>query len=132
MAKGRGTAEAARHHISETLRMRILGWSYDEIAAALGLQSGYVRVICKDALDAYAKENTEQAKEAVHTALQRFDTAIKSLMPQVESGHLGAIRELVRVEEARCKLLGCYAQEGALTSTADGLDIVRVVRREPN
>ncbi|TBO56766.1 hypothetical protein EYS09_26185 [Streptomyces kasugaensis] len=107
MGKSMVRRDVARARELEIVRLRVRGFSFDEIADRLGY---YDRSGVKRAWDrVMAAQLADQAQDraaAAQEELARTDWIISSMAPRVEDGDSRAAQVALNAIERRCKLLG--------------------------
>jgi hypothetical protein len=95
----------------QAAKLHVAGWSVREIAGHLKCSIGTVSTD----LGAVLVETNESAVAAIARqkamSLARLERAVKGIWPSVENGDLDAVRELVRIEARRAKVVGFDAAD---------------------
>lgn len=91
---------------SEALELRKKGYSFRQIADALGSTKSTVFVWVKEGLEALAEEQKQVAAELRQLELERIDVAFFAIANAVRDGDLSAIDRWEKLIARRCKLLG--------------------------
>lgn len=103
--------------------LRLSGMSVRQIAAELKCSIGTVH----NDISAVLERTRDAAGDAIERdrrlSLGRLDVAIKALWPKVQAGDGESIRELVRLEQRRAKLLGLDAADKHEVSGPGGAGI---------
>jgi hypothetical protein len=95
--------EAYERRCREAFQLRSAGATYEQIAGQLGYAN---RGGAAKAVAHARKEARALTEDVVALELDRFDTAVRGLMPKVLQGAPAAVNALVRVSQARTALLG--------------------------
>lgn len=117
------TATPAQKRLETALLLRQGGASFRAIAAALGCSPRAAYKLVGRALAVLSTEAKAEQERARDLTLLRLDRAVLALWEDVEKGDVKAIRELVRIETRRAKLLGLdMPTKVALTDLTGQLD----------
>lgn len=103
-------AEIAQRQIM-ALELRKSGYSYRRIAANLNISHQQAWLDVNSELKRLAEISLDNAAELRQMELERLDMAIKGVMPFIESGSAPHAMALVKIVDAKAKLLGLYAPE---------------------
>lgn len=123
MASTTGAKATAAHKRARALALRMEGYSYDDIASEVGYASkGSAHKAVAQGLKDIPREAAEQAREA---EMGRLDMMQKAVMQQALAGDPMAVDRVLKVVEARSKLLGLYdlpsAEDPEATRAKDAL-----------
>lgn len=103
----------------KALRLRAQGYTYPEIAQALGYATrGSAQRLVANALQAQQREAAEPVLEL---ELARLDSLQRALSPRALDGDVRAARTILRVMERRAKYLGLDHNEAR---TADAMETI--------
>jgi hypothetical protein len=94
------------HRRSRALALIIDGFSYRNVASALGISLGQAYDDVQSELEALAALRRSQAETLRELSLERLDRWTLALAAKMRRGHVPAIHALVKIEERRAKLLG--------------------------
>lgn len=95
---------------AQALELRKNGESYRAIASACKVSVYTAFNDVQAALKAAAQYNEQVlGGQALTLELERLDTMLLAITPQIRQGHLGAIDRALRIAERRAKLLGLDA-----------------------
>ena len=115
---GQGEAKTSPRRVSraarlgKALELRKLGYTYEEIATALGYRgrsSAYMAV--SKALEKLRVESTEEAGKVRVLEMQRLDAYLSTLGTRIQGGDRGAIETALRIMDRRARMLGLDAPE---------------------
>lgn len=122
-----GEAERVAERRAKAWKLRVEErQSYRAIAAKLGVDAS---TICRDLAADRAELlalRTEAAEDERAMALEELDLLWNSIRAKVKKGHLGAVREAVRIIERRSRLLGLDAPTKLAGPTGGALEVVQL------
>lgn len=103
---------------AEALRLRMGGLTQVQVARQMGWTSHTTagRAIQR----AVDRAETEPDTQIIRLTLERFDAAIRGLMPGVMEGDTRAVTAMVKVEHERLELLGLLVHKSELTGRDGG------------
>ena len=108
--------------------LRLGGYSGSEIAEELGISTGAVFQLLKQAREAISETAAASAIEERKEANGRLDTMLRAIWPSATEGDLKAIQAALAIEDRRAKLQGLdAAAKSALDITSGGEPIKFVV-----
>lgn len=96
----------ARVNERQALELRLQGFSYADIASALGVTVETARETIKRVLSRMAETTAEDALEVRSLELERLDQMLVKLQDQITKGSEKAIETALRIQERRARLLG--------------------------
>lgn len=100
-------------HLNERARMaaelRVQGHGYDEIAAHIGVSVDEVHKLIRDELDRQIGTEVADIELARMLDLERLDEALNAIWEGVIEGNRIAIETMLKLQQARAKLLGLDA-----------------------
>lgn len=134
MAGDRNTQINTQERRAFILELRKSGASYRQIADATikrfgednlpnGFNCLYASKDVKRELEKLQALNEQQAEDIRAIRLERINTALLAIWPQVKKGHLGAIDRFVRLDSQLAKLTGTDSPE-KMDLTSGGEPIV--------
>lgn len=95
---------------TRAVELRATGMSYAQIAAEVGYANrGTVHSVVIQALQAREAESVDLLRQV---ELERLDAVHAALWPKAMAGDVDAVMALLRIIEARCRLLGLYGDRG--------------------
>jgi len=97
---------AAKLFECDALRMRIQGFSYQQIANRLDMTHDAVRAAVKRSTQRVEEDSRERAKELIELDLQRLDTMQASLWDVAVAGDTRAQKQIIDIMRHRAKILG--------------------------
>jgi len=97
---------SARLFECDALRMRIQGFSYQQIAIRLDMSLQAVRSAVKRSTQRVEKDSLERAKELIELDLQRLDAMQASLWDVAVAGDIRAQKQIIEIMRHRAKILG--------------------------
>lgn len=97
-------SEWTRAKALKILEYRTQGYSFDEIAVALGYKSGkHVRAAYTRLMDKHERESVEQLRDLQN---ERIEMAWRGLAPKVAQGRERAVEVAMKVLERQSRLMG--------------------------
>ena len=109
---------------AKALELRIAGVSYAKIASTLGLADPLeARAAVLTALDA---DELDDHGDAILLDVQRLDRLTTALWPRAVKGDLGAVDRLMKLSEARLRLLGPHPKPAPASVQSTPLAAVTV------
>jgi len=99
----------AAERMAAITQLRLRGATLDAIATELGIGRTTVRDALSRAQAANIALATETAAELRQQQAERLDAALLAIFTAVESGELGAIDRMLKIEERRARLYGLDA-----------------------
>lgn len=99
----------AREREVQALELRKEGASYRTIGRTLGISTTTAFNAVMRVLNRFAAQSAEHTRELRQLEVERLDVAMLKVMPKVRLGDLPAVDRLIRLVDARARLLGLYA-----------------------
>lgn len=96
----------ARYRERESLRMRIAGWAYNDIAEKLEMTPEGVRACVKRAMEKLAKVSDEDAEELRRIETERINAMLKGVWERAEQGDDDAINSAIKLQKRKAEMLG--------------------------
>jgi len=131
LKRGGGRQKTSPHTIevkdrlSEALKLRRAGKSYEQIAEALGYAGSGAAY---NAVNAALREGVQEpAREVRRLEVERLDALLEALWPQAMAGDGFAVDRVLKIQERRAKYLGLDAPPKAPVE-----DLDQLIERELN
>jgi DNA-binding CsgD family transcriptional regulator len=99
----------AREREVQALELRKQGASYRAIGRHLGISQTAAHDAVMRVLARFAAQSEKHTRELRQLEVERLDAAMSVVMPLVRRGDLAAVDRLVRLVDARARLLGLNA-----------------------
>ncbi len=110
----------ASYRRTRALELRAQGKAYAEIAREVGYANkGTAHKVIAQALEAREVQDVDFLRQI---AADRLDAMHRALWPAAMTGDVPAIRALIRINDARCRLLGLYEHRKQKKSPKDSWD----------
>ncbi|WP_270889986.1 helix-turn-helix domain-containing protein [Pedococcus sp. 5OH_020] len=109
--RNRALAAARR---ARAIELRTQGWTYESIATELGYANR--GTVCHIVSDALATQQAEAVGQLRLQETRRLDAVQAALWPDALAGDVAAALAILRIVEARCRLLGLEETRGVAQS----------------
>lgn len=111
MTKGAHSAAKVRREsmAGEAVALRIRGKTYQQIAQTLGVSDGLAFKVINEELERRRSITREQIETIRDIELERLESWLDKLDPNIEVGDTKSIQTAVKIQERKSKLLGLDA-----------------------
>lgn len=111
MARGHSSAAKVKREATaaEAVGLRIRGKTYQQIADILGVSDGQAFKLIQDELTRRREITREQVETIRAIEMERLESWLDKLFPNIETGDCKAIQTAVKIQERKSKLLGLDA-----------------------
>jgi len=102
----KGAQPRRRENMVDALKYRQAGKTYREIGKLLGVDHSTAYRYVMDSIAELKELSLEEAETVRTLALTRLDRALDAIQGKIDTGDLGAINTMLRIEERRSKFEG--------------------------
>jgi transcriptional regulator with XRE-family HTH domain len=126
--KTSATAISNTQRREEALSLRLMGLTYEQIAAKLGIKKPSAYALVKKAIETRSAENWERIEEMRQEEVERLRAMLGIAVSAAVKGDLGGVREVRAISDQLAKLQGLYAPvRQELTGKDGGAQETRII-----